>query len=54
MTASEHTLENGDDEAAQGMPRCRKVKETWPSEAQRERETGKHPAGKTGTHCIFY
>lgn len=38
MTASEHTLENGDDEAAQGMLQCRKVKEMWPSEAQRERD----------------
>lgn len=54
MTESEHTLENGNDEATQGMPQCIKVRDMWPSIGQRERDIGKHPAGKTGTNCIFY
>lgn len=42
------------EEATQGMPQCIKVRDMWPSTEHRERERGKHPAGKTGTHCIFY
>lgn len=43
---------NGNAEATQGMLQCIKVAEMWPREVQTE--TGKHPARKSGAHCIFY
>lgn len=32
MTETENMLENGNDEVAQGMKQCIKVKEMWPNE----------------------
>jgi len=52
MTETENMLENENGEVAQGMSRCIKVEEMWPSEERAE--IGKNVARKTVTSCIFY
>lgn len=38
MTETENMLENENGEVAQGMSRCIKVEEMWPSEEQADRQ----------------